>query len=112
MEDFSGTMLAEAEAERAKMPLFVPPYMFNSRGQAVPTFNGVRGPFRKYSCGMSIQSFVCSFFFWKNFERMYSTHISSIHAGSEKYVHYLEQVQVQKYKPHAYKTLKMVGVQI
>ena len=41
MEDFSGALLAEAEAERQKMPSFVPPYMFNSRGQPVSAFNGV-----------------------------------------------------------------------
>ncbi|XP_076437258.1 enhancer of polycomb homolog 1-like [Babylonia areolata] len=48
MADYSGNMLAEAEAERAKMPLFVPPYMFNSHGLTVPTMNGEEvAPVRK-----------------------------------------------------------------
>ena len=41
MEDFNGALLAEAEAERQKMPSFIPPYMFNSRGQPVSAFSGV-----------------------------------------------------------------------
>ncbi|XP_070183396.1 enhancer of polycomb homolog 1-like [Littorina saxatilis] len=40
MEDFSGALLEEAEAEREKMPSFIPPYMFNSNGQAVSAYNG------------------------------------------------------------------------
>lgn len=43
MEDFSGALLEEAEAEREKMPSFIPPYMFNSNGQAVSAYNGVCG---------------------------------------------------------------------
>ncbi|KAK7480951.1 hypothetical protein BaRGS_00027766 [Batillaria attramentaria] len=48
MEDFSGTLLAEAEAEREKHPFFIPPFTFNSRGQAVAAFNGEEvAPVRK-----------------------------------------------------------------
>ena len=38
MEDFSGVALAEAEAEREKMPSFIPPYLFNNH---VSAYNGV-----------------------------------------------------------------------
>ncbi|KAL8608996.1 hypothetical protein ACOMHN_059927 [Nucella lapillus] len=48
MTDFNGTMLAEAEAERAKMPSFIPPFMFNNQGHAVATYNGEEvAPVRK-----------------------------------------------------------------
>ncbi|XP_076455967.1 enhancer of polycomb homolog 1-like isoform X2 [Babylonia areolata] len=44
MGDFSGTMLAEAEAERAKMPSFIPPFMFNSQGHGTPAYSGEEVP--------------------------------------------------------------------
>ncbi|KAK6182761.1 hypothetical protein SNE40_010373 [Patella caerulea] len=39
-EDFSGALLAEAEAERSKHPSFVPPFMFNRQGEWVTGLNG------------------------------------------------------------------------
>lgn len=43
MKDYSGALLAEAKAEQAKMPMFVPPFMLNCHGVPVPTVNGVSG---------------------------------------------------------------------
>lgn len=43
MEDFSGSSLAEAEAERDKHPSFIPPYTLTARGQP-GSFNGEEVP--------------------------------------------------------------------